>query len=383
MKSDFDAVINRRDSDSIKWNLFEDNVLPLWVADMDFSAPAPVIQAVKDRLDHGVFGYSFPQESTKASICSWLDRRHGWQVTPEDVILYPGVVPAFNTVARSCTNPGDTVLIQTPAYHPFIELPANVRLVKSEHSLHKGKAGQYQIDLAEFKDKILPTTRVFMLCNPHNPTGRVFLEAELKSMAEACLERNVIICSDEIHSDLVFQPHRHKPIASISEEIAQSTITLISPSKSFNLAGLKSSAAIIQNKRLRESFLASARGQAGSVNILGETALRAAYDLCESWLDDLLRYLAANRQSLYDFVENELPGVEMNLPEGTYLGWLDFSNTGIESPGEYFLENAKVAMNSGDWFGEHYRQYARINFGCPATTLANALERIKSALTSP
>jgi cystathionine beta-lyase len=382
MTCNFDAIINRRDSDSVKWNQFASDVLPLWVADMDFPAPPPVIDALRDRIDHGLFGYSFPQDSTKLSICSWLERRHNWQVSPEEVILFPGVVPAFNLVARACTNPGDSVLIQTPAYHPFIELPANVKLEKSEHSLQQGKNGNYEINLSEFKKKILPSTRVFMLCNPHNPTGRVFRAEELISLAEACLERNVIICSDEIHSDLVFQQNRHIPIASISEEISQSTVTLISPSKSFNLAGLKSSAAIIKNKRLRESFQDHSRGYAGSVNILGEAAMRAAYDHCEKWLEALLNYLENNRRILFDFVQNELPGVTMNMPEGTYLGWLDFSNTDIEHPGDFFLDKARVAMNTGDWFGKNYAQFARINFGCPTTTLTNALERIKSALIS-
>lgn len=382
MTSKFDAIINRRDSDSVKWNHFGSDVLPLWVADMDFPAPQAVLEALKHRLDHGLFGYSFPQESTINSICSWLDRRHNWQVSPEEVILFPGVVPAFNLVARACTNPGDSVLIQTPAYHPFLELPANVNLEKSAHSLKQDRDGNYEINLAEFRGKLLPTTRVFMLCNPHNPTGRVFRESELISLAEVCLENNVIICSDEIHSDLVFEPNRHIPIASISEEISQSTITLISPSKSFNLAGLKSSAIIVKNRRLRESIQNHSRGSAGSVNILGEVAMRAAYDHCEDWLDDLLNYLDTNRLLLLDFVQNELPGVTMNRPEGTYLGWLDFSNTDIESPGDFFLKNARVAMNAGDWFGTDYAHFARINFGCPAPTLTNALNRIKSALTS-
>jgi len=382
MTIDFDALIDRRDSDSIKWNLFDSDVLPLWVADMDFPSPPPVIEALKERLNHGVFGYSFPQESTKLSICSWLDRRHGWRVSPEEIVLFPGVVPAFNLVARACTNPGDSVLIQTPAYHPFFEIPSNVKLGISASSLQKSRDGNYLIDLVEFEEKILPTTRVFMLCNPHNPTGRVFREEELNSLAEICLENNIIICSDEIHSDLVYQPNCHIPIASISEEISQSTITLISPSKSFNLAGLKSSAAIIKNKNLRESFQTHARGHAGSVNLLGETAMRAAYDHCEAWLEDLLEYLAANRLLLHNFVKNELPGVVMNMPEGTYLGWLDFSDAEIDNPGDYFLENAGVALNSGSWFGNEYAQYSRINFGCPASTLITALDRIKSALVS-
>lgn len=383
MNTDFDILINRRGSDSVKWNHYEEEVLPLWVADMDFMSPEPVIDALRERLDHGLFGYSRPLDSAKSAICDWLMRRHNWAVSPDDVLLFPGVVPAFNIAARACTNPGDSVLIQTPAYHPFLELSRNQGLVESNHVLRPGGAGRYEIDLVDFIDHILPSTRIFMLCNPHNPTGRVFRKDELTALAEACLERNVIICSDEIHSDLIYPPNRHVPIASISAEISQATITLISPSKSFNLAGLKSSAVIITNKRLRKAFLDQTRGIAGSVNILGSVALIAAYRRCDDWLEELLIYLDKNRRFLYQYVESELPGVSMALPEGTFLGWLDFSNTVLESPGSYLLEQARVGLNPGEWFGDDFAKFARINFGCPLVTLNTALERIKSALSSP
>jgi cystathionine beta-lyase len=378
----FGTFIDRRDSDSLKWNLFEEDVLPLWVADTDFQAPPPVTAALQKRLDHGLFGYSLPQESTKLSICEWLERRHHWTVSPEEVLLFPGVVPAFNIAARAYTNPGDSVLIQTPAYHPFFDLPTNVGLGQSEHSLVQDSSGKYVIDLDEFEGCIRPQTRIFMLCNPHNPTGRVFKQAELESIAEICLNRNIIICSDEIHSDLVYAPHQHLPIASISHEISQAAITLISPSKTFNLAGLKCSAVIIQNKRLREAFCSQTRGYAGSVNVLGETAMRAAYSQCEEWLADLLKYLDENRQALFQFVNQELPGVSMALPEGTYLGWLDFTKTDLDDPGDFLLQKSRVGLNSGSWFGSDYSKYARINFGCPAKILGEALIRIKSALIS-
>lgn len=380
MTPSFDIYINRRNSDSIKWNFYDEDVLPLWVADTDFQTPAPILDALHARLEHDLFGYSLPQDSTKNSICSWLERRHGWVVSPEEVLLFPGVVPAFNIAARAYTNPGDSVLIQTPAYHPFFDLPDNVGLGKSEHSLTSDKSGKYILDLDAFEESINPNTRIFMLCNPHNPTGRVFDQSELTALARICLEHNVVICSDEIHSDLVFKPHRHIPIASISEEISQSTVTLISPSKTFNLAGLKSSAVIIKNKRLRESFQEQTRGCAGAVNILGETAMRAAYSHCDNWLSDLLFYLDKNRQYLYNFVNQELPGVSMYMPEGTYLGWLDFTQTNLDSPGEFILKEARVALNSGDWFGAAYSNFARINFGCPINTLTQALDRVKSAL---
>ena len=383
MTTNFDQSINRRDSDSIKWNLYDQDVLPLWVADMDFLSPPAVIDALIDRLNHGLFGYSYPQDSTKETISNWLERRHGWVVSPEEILLFPGVVPAFNVATRAFTNPGDSVLIQTPAYHPFFDLSANTNVEISNHSLQAGENGRYEIDFRDFREHILPNTRIFMLCNPQNPTGRVFLEEELISLAEACLERNVIICSDEIHCDLVYRPNRHASIASLSEDIAQSTITLISPSKTFNLASLKSSVVIIKNPLLREVFIKHARGYTGAVNILGEVALNAAYSQCDIWLDELLDYLEVNRQVLYKFVKDELPGVSMCLPEGTYLGWLDFSSTEYDCPSAYILEKARVALNTGDWFGDDYAKFARINFGCQTSLLETALDRIKSALISP
>jgi cystathionine beta-lyase len=382
MSDDFNSPVNRRDSDSVKWNRYPADVLPLWVADMDFLSPQPIKDALQARISHNIFGYSQPQETTKNSICKWVERRHNWNISPEEIILFPGVVPAFNIAVRAITNPGDSVLLQTPAYHPFFDLADNANVSLRYAPLCTTIKGKYEIDLKDFKRQIQSSTRLFMLCNPHNPTGRVFSKQELISMAELCLDRNLIICSDEIHSDLVFSPHEHIPIASISEEIAYSTITLISPSKTFNLAGLKSAAVIIKNPLLRETYLKQISGYAGSVNILGEAAMNAAYSLCDDWLDHLLDYLDLNRRILYEFTNHELAGVSMYAPEGTYLGWLDFSNTNLESPSSFLLEKAKVALNAGEWFGEDFNKFARINFACPTSTLEKALDRIKSSLAS-
>jgi cystathionine beta-lyase len=382
MNHEFDNQPDRRKSDSIKWTFFEEDVLPLWVADLDFASPAPVIESLRKRIDHKLFGYSLPQDSTIDAVCNWLKRRYDWQVSPDEVLLLPGVVPSFNIAARACTNPGDSVLIQTPAYRPFLELPENSQLLASEQTLSANNDGEYYIDLDIFSDKILPSTRIFMLCNPHNPTGRVFREEELTSLAEICLEREVIICADEIHNDIVYSPNRHIPIASLSEDISQITITLISPSKAFNLAGLKCSAVIITNSLLRDRFHKEARGLVGPTNLLGETAMHAAYNYCDNWLEDLLNYLDKNRQYLVEYVQTELPGVEIAKPEGTYLGWLDFSGTKLEDPAKFFQENARVALKAGEWFGCNFRSYARINFGCQFNILEMALNRIKSAMIS-
>ena len=382
MNADFDLLIDRRNSDSIKWNKYNDDVIPLWVADMDFMPPQVVLEAVRERIDHGVLGYSMPQESTKQSLCNWLDRRHQWQVSPDDILLFPGIVPAFNIAIRTFTNPGDSVLIQTPAYHPFFDLPEHSAVQLIEDPIPVNQDGRYELNDTDFQQAIHPQTRMFLLCNPHNPTGRVFTDQELHRIAENYLERSLIICSDEIHSDLIYSPNHHLPLASLSHDIAQATITLISPSKTFNLAGLHASAVVIQNPALRETFIQGTTGYGKYVNVLGEVAMRAAYNHGDEWLDALLKYLTHNRDTLYDFVANELPGVTLSLPEGTYLGWLNFSETALDSPAAFLLEEAKVALNAGEWFGAEYRKFARINFGCPFSRLDDALSRIYSALNS-
>ena len=382
MKPNFDQIINRRDSDSIKWNYFAEDVLPLWVADMDFLSPPEVTRAIIERVDHGLFGYSKPQTSTKLAVQNWLSNRHGWDVGTDAILLIPGVIQSFNVAASAFSNPGDSVLLQTPSYHPFFEISSNSKLIQVINPLERGSDGKYSPDITGLKNAILPNTRTFMLCNPHNPTGRVFTENELRSMAEICLDNNTIICSDEIHSDLVHKNHKHIPIASLSSEIGNSTITLVSTTKTFNLAGLKSSAVIITNPRLREIFQNRLSGFVGSVNLIGEAALEAAYTFGENWLSELLHYLEGNRQFLIDYVENELPGITIYPPEGTYLGWLDCSGLDLDNPAEFFLEKARVGLNSGAWFGEKYADHVRINFGCPQIILSRALDRIRESLNN-
>jgi cystathionine beta-lyase len=236
------------------------------------------------------------------------------------------------------------------------------------------------VDEDNFQSSATPETRIFMLCNPQNPTGRTFSKSELLSMAEVCLNHKILICSDEIHSDLVFAETKHIPIASLSEDISDITVTLISASKTFNIAGLKSSAAVITNPILRNRFVQTANGFTGTVNLLGEIAMRTAFENGEDWLNKLLSYLEVNRNLLFDFVQSELPGVQMSKPESTYLGWLDCGDTGLRNPSEFFLNQASVALNEGSWFGEEYSHFVRLNFGCPKERLLTGLERIRTAL---
>jgi len=381
MKYNFDTLPNRRDSESLKWNAYDDDLLPMWVADMDFLTPDPVIQALRDRVNHGVFGYALPPEGIKEVILEWIFKRHGWEVCAEDLILIPGIVAGFNLAGHAVSRPGDGVVIQTPAYGPFFNVADNVNLIQQEMELTQGLDGKYHVDYDAFETTITGRSRIFMLCNPQNPTGRVFRRIELEKMAEICLKHDVVICSDEIHSDLVFSENKHIPIASLSPEISSKTITLIAPSKTFNIAGLKTSVAIITNKELRTNFDNARKGLLGSVNLLGLYASMAAYKYGEDWLDELLQYLENNRDFLHNYIEKELPGISMAKPEGTFLAWLDCREAGIEGKAsEYFKDEAKVLINDGGWFGAGCDGFVRLNFGCPRSQLSEALGMLKGAL---
>lgn len=381
MSFDFETLPDRRNTESAKWRFYEQDVIPMWVADMDFRSPEPVIQALQQRVDHGVFGYPMPQEELKTATAAWLDRRHGWSVNPEHLIFIPGVVTGFNLASHAVAKPGDGVLVQTPTYGPFLKVAENVRLEQHEMELIRGEDEQYTIDLDAFEAAITERTRIFMLCNPQNPTGRVFSKAELEAMADICLRHNIIICSDEIHHDLVYAPNKHIPTATLDPEIAANTITLLAPSKTFNIAGLEASVAVIENDELREKFEGARQGLVGWVNLFGQVALRASYEHGEPWLEALMEYLEANRDYVFDFVNQELPGISMAKPEGTYLAWLDCRQANIGGkPSDFFLENAKVAMNDGEWFGQGGGGHIRFNFGCPRALIEEALSKMKQAL---
>jgi cystathionine beta-lyase len=283
--------------------------------------------------------------------------------------------------AHAFIKPGDGLLIQPPVYMPFLTTAGNAGGITQQAGLMRAPDGTYSVDMDAFNAAITGQTRMFLLCNPHNPVGRVFSPAELKAMAEACLRHNLVICSDEIHCDLVFSGHRHIPIASLSPEIAQRTVTLMAPSKTFNIAGLGCSFAIIQNPELRKQFQRAGGGMVHFVNMLGLVAGKAAYQEGQEWLDQLMAYLQGNRDYLVRFVNEQLPGVKMASPEGTYLAWLDCREAGLPvKPAEFFLKSARVGLNDGEAFGPGGEGFVRLNFGCPRAMLAEALERMKRAL---
>src|SRR2546428_1148858 len=382
MTYDFDRLIDRRRRDSSKWQQYPPDVLPLWVADMDFRSPEPVIRALRERVEHGVFGYGVEQPEFYEVFLDRLQTRYGWRVSPEAILVIPGVIPGFNLAARALTTAGDGLLLQTPVYPPIQRVPGNVGLTSDEMELERQPDGRYAIDFERFEAAIGERTRMFLLCNPHNPVGRVFRRDELQRMAEICVRRGLLICADEVHCDLTFSRQQHVPIASLDAEIAARTITLMAPSKAFNLPGLKCAIAIIPNASLREKFVAARLDLVRAVNVLGYTAALAAYRDGQPWLDELLRYLEANRDFLVQYVRTHLPGVEVGVPEGTYLAWLDCRGADIpgDDPYTFFLERARVGFNDGTTFGRGGKGFVRLNFGCPRAMLTDRLERMRKAL---
>lgn len=381
MTFDFDCIIDRCGTDSIKWQHYGADVLPMWVADMDFAAPEPVIAALRARVEHGVFGYEAHPAALVEAIVARLQQLYGWTVAPEAIVFLPGVVTAFNLAAQAFVDPGDGLLIQTPVYPPFLGAAGTANATTHSMELTRDAAGRYSVDYDLFARTITDRTRMFLLCNPHNPVGRVFREDELARMAELCLRHNLLICSDEIHCDLIFSGYRHIPIAALAPEIAARTITLMAPSKTFNVAGLHCSFAVIPDAELRQRYKAARRGIVDSVNVLGFTAALAAYQEGQPWLAALLRYLEANRDFVVAFVREHLPGITVASPEGTYLAWLDCRAAGI--PGnahDFFLKEAHVAVNDGATFGPGGEGFVRLNFGCPRALLEEGLERMRVAL---
>ncbi|HEX9126976.1 MAG TPA: PatB family C-S lyase [Methylomirabilota bacterium] len=384
MPYDFDRVIDRRSTESNKWHKFPPDVLPLWVADMDFPSPEPVIRALRERVEHGFFGYGAEQPEFHEVTCDRLLKRYGWRVPPEALVLLPGVIAGFNMAARAVASPGDGILMLLPVYPPILRLPDNIKMSRDGVDLVRGADGRYTIDVDTFERAITPLTRMFLLCNPHNPVGRVFTREELARMAEICLRRDLVICADEIHGELIYPGHQHVPIASLDPEIEARTITLIAPSKTFNLAGLRCAVAVIPNQALREKFVASRLDMVQTPNILGYTAMLAAYRDGQPWLDELLRYLESNRDFLVKHVRANFRGIEVGVPEATYLAWLDCRKAHIPNndPFTFFLETGKVSFNDGATFGRGGQGFVRLNFGCPRSLLTEGLERMGTALRS-
>jgi len=377
----FDSPVNRRHTDSVKWR-YPDDVLPMWVADTDFLAPPAVVDALKKRVAHGIFGYHYESPTLRRTIVDWVARRYGWEIKPEWIIYPPDVVRGMNWAAQTVASPGDALLLQTPVYAPFFDMVHNGGFVMQDAPLVQDAQGQYAFDFAAMEAMVTPETQAFILCNPQNPTGRAFTQDELEQVSEFCLRHDLAILSDEIHADLIYSESLHIPIASLNPDIAQRTITFIAPSKTFNLAGLKASVGIVPNANIRERMAQTGRGLIAQINSLGMMAMETAYAQGGPWLDALCAYLQDNRDFLTAAIAADyLPGVRMARPEGTFLAWLDFRATPwADAPAKRILEEAKVVVNEGAWFGEAGRGFVRLNFGCPRASLDEGLERIRTAL---
>jgi cystathionine beta-lyase len=376
----FDMLPERRASGCVKWTRYAEDVLPMWVADMDFPVAQPIMDAIQARLSHPVLGYGVQQVGLKARIVAWMAEQYGWDVAPEAIIAMPGVVPGFNLALRAACKPGAGVVVQTPVYPPMLAAPGHWEMRRIEAPLTE--ADEPDLDALRAALAEAGPGGAFMLCNPHNPTGRVFRRAELAAMAEACVAADATIIADEIHCDLLFDGRRHIPVASLAPEIAARTITLMSAGKTWNIAGLNACWAVVTDAALRDRFSRAIAGVADHVNILGLVATEAALGAGEPWRQQALAYLQANRDWLVTAVAERLPGVTMRAPEGTYLAWLDCRGSrAMPDPQRFFLEEARVGLNPGPDFGGPGHGFVRLNFGCPRATLEEGIERMALALT--
>jgi cystathionine beta-lyase len=389
LKYDFDRIIDRTGTESLKWVyprkvLGVEDAIPMWVADMDFEAPPAVVEAVRRRAEHGVYGYPLVPPSFYAAAIGWLERRHGWAVEKRWMAMTPGVVPALNYCVRAFSRPGDPVIIQTPVYHPFYyAIENNGRRVVRNPLRFDGR--RYTMDLDDLRAKIDAPGRMLILCSPHNPVGRVWTREELEALGRIAVERDLLVVADEIHHDLVYRGHRHRVFASLAPELAQQTITCIAPSKTFNTAGLSTAAVVAPNPDLLKKFEDEAERSGFDLgNALGIVAFEAAYAHGEDWLEELLSYLEANIDFLERFLEERIPRLRLIRPEGTYLALLDGRGLGLDPArlNDFFLKQARVYFSDGKIFGDEASGFVRINFGCPRSILREALERIERAVAS-
>jgi len=388
MTYSFDKIIDRRGTDSLKYDFAArrgkpENILPMWVADMDFQAPPEVLQALAERSRHGIFGYSDVVGSDYFdTLASWYVNRFGWRPSHQWLVKTPGVVFAICTAIRALTEEGDAVMIQQPVYYPFADsVVANGRKLTVNELVYKD--GRYTMDLSDFESKITrDQVKLFILCSPHNPVGRVWTAEELTAMGNICLKHGVKIVADEIHADFIYPGHRHQVFAAIKPEFSDITITCTSPSKTFNLAGLQISNIFISNGSIRRRFKHEiAKTGYNEPNIMGLTACKAAYRYGAQWLDDLISYLASNLSLVRDFLKCEMPEIKLVEPEGTYLVWLDCKALGLSDKelDDLIVHKAGLWLDAGPMFGAGVEGFQRINIACPRAILEDALERLKKA----
>jgi cystathionine beta-lyase len=385
--TNFNIIPDRRKNfNRTKWTWYKKDILPMWVADMDFPAPKPILDALHKAVDHGVLGYEIPGLVLQETVAARMDRLYSWKVKPESVLTVTGIVSGFTVAARAFCSPKKGVAIQTPVYNEFHQMKNNVGIPQLDIPFVKNVEGNlisYEIDWDLFEKRV-KKAGIFLLCNPHNPLGIIFSRKELTRMAEICIRNEVLIVSDEIHSEVLLDGNTFTPMAKISSEVAQNTITLVAPSKTFNVPGLFCGFAIIPNKELRERYEAERSHLSMHVASMGLHAARAAFSgKCDPWLAELQEYLTANRNFMLEYVTRYMPDVRTTVPAATYLGWLDFTQTDIEgSPYEFFKDKARVALSEGKIFGNEGAGHVRLNFGTSRKTLEQGLERMRKALSA-
>lgn len=388
MKYDFERVYDRRNTNSLKWDFaaerhHSEDELPLWVADMDFRSPEPVISAVKKTAEGGFFGYTKEKYGDQKTVSDWLFRRHGYAYDPEHIIFAPSVVFALTQAVLALTEPGDAVMISEPVYYPFSSLVRDTGRTLVRNVLIHDDRGHYSIDFEEFERQIRENNvKVYILCSPHNPVGRVWKREELVKAGDICLANGVLVFSDEIHADFVYEDNKHIPFASISKEYDEGSLTFTSPSKTFNIAGLQIAEIIVRDEKLRNAVRRAVNitGYA-EVGITGLAAMKAAYTECDDWVDAVVEYIHGNMSFMEDFLSAELPMLRMTHPEGTYLPWIDCTALRLDRKGlEDLVRNkAKLWLDAGYIFGESGTGFQRFNAACPRKTLEEAMERLKRA----
>lgn len=387
MQYNFDEIIDRTNSNSLKWDMVDDrfggkDLLPLWVADMDFRIAQPIVDALYKTSRHGIFGYTALLPSYFEAVINWFEQKHGWSIKKEWIVFCPGIVPALNMLVQSLTQPGDKVIIQQPVYYPFMQSVTNNERTLVNNSLIF-KEGKYFIDFKDLEEKAKdPLTKMLIFCSPHNPGGRVWTKDELIRLGEICVKNDLIIVSDEIHCDLTLNGHIHTPFASLSDEFLKRSVTCTAPSKTFNIAGLQISNVVIPDPLLRRKFAFQlSKNGIYEPNSFGAAGAEAAYRYGDEWLQQLKKYLEENLKFLIEFVKNRMPDVKVMVPEATYLVWLDFTKVAKNKDlKELLIKKAKVALSDGRVFGEEGEGFVRMNIACPKSTLETALLRIEKAI---
>jgi cysteine-S-conjugate beta-lyase len=387
MKYNFDEIIDRKNTSCIKWDyakefLGEGDLLPMWVADMDFKTPDFIVDAVKERAQHEIYGYSMRPAGYYQSIVDWMKNRHQWEIEKDWIVYSPGIVPAINLAVLAFTQPEDEIIIQPPVYFPFYSAVKDHGRNLVLNQL-KFENGVYTFDFEDLKQKITPKTKLLIISNPHNPVGRSWNETELQTLADICIRQRILIISDEIHSDLVLKPNRHHVLAKISKEIADRTLTMMAPSKTFNLAGMSTSSVIISNPEVRETFKKMIdKMHLGLGNIFGSVASEAAYSKGSEWLDQMLDYVKENVIYVTNYLESNFPKIKMINAEATYMVWLDFRELNLsgEEVNNLLLRKAKLGLSDGKIFGQGGEGFQRMNLACPRSYVESAMKQLKTTI---